>query len=121
MIIMIICAQSRPGIFSSPGWHTWTMIGEQRRMKLLEIIARKGFASLSELAAEVGASESTIRRDLEALDRAGSVRRTHGGAMAAADSATIPAFEDRGRVAATEKRAIGASAARLVADGETVL
>jgi DeoR/GlpR family transcriptional regulator of sugar metabolism len=41
--------------------------------------------------------------------------------MAAADSATIPAFEDRGRVAAAEKRAIGASAARLVADGETVL
>ena len=97
------------------------MIAEERRKKLAELITRRGFVSLSELATELKASESTIRRDLEALDQSGTIRRTHGGAMAASDTAPVPAFEDRSRVSAAEKRAIGAVAARLVGDGETVL
>jgi DeoR/GlpR family transcriptional regulator of sugar metabolism len=95
------------------------MLAEERRYRITELICAKGFVSLTQLARELRASESTIRRDLEALDRSGVIRRTHGGAMAAAES--VPAFEDRSRVCVEEKRAIGAAAARLVADGETVL
>lgn len=97
------------------------MIADQRRRRLVELVGRRGFASLAELAEQVGASESTVRRDLEALDQAGVLRRTHGGAMMASDVVSIPAFEDRGRVAAAEKRKIGITAARLIADGDTVL
>jgi DeoR/GlpR family transcriptional regulator of sugar metabolism len=97
------------------------MLVEERRKRLVELITSKGFVTLGELAQEFKASESTIRRDLEALDQAGTLRRTHGGALIAADATSIPAFEDRSRVCVDEKRAIGAAAARLVADGETVL
>jgi DeoR/GlpR family transcriptional regulator of sugar metabolism len=97
------------------------MLAEERRQRLVEIVATKGFVTLGELTAELTASESTIRRDLEALDRAGALRRTHGGALTASDGASVPAFEDRGRICLDEKRAIGAAAARLVGDGETVL
>ena len=92
-----------------------------RRKRIVELVARGGFVSLGELTAELGASESTIRRDLEALEQAEAIRRTHGGAVPAGDAPSIPAFEDRGRVSASEKRIIGAAAARLIGDGETVL
>jgi DeoR/GlpR family transcriptional regulator of sugar metabolism len=97
------------------------MIADERRSRLAEIILQRGYVSLSELTEELGASESTIRRDLEALDQAGMIRRTHGGAVAAADSLSIPAFEQRTRIATKEKRLIGRAAAALIRDGETVL
>ncbi len=57
------------------------MLAEPRRRMLLDRIARQGFATLDELVKSLGVSESTIRRDLEALDLAGAVKRTHGGAV----------------------------------------
>ena len=97
------------------------MMAEERRKKLVQLLSKRGFVSLAELVTEFNASESTIRRDLEALDQSGTIRRTHGGAMAASDTVSVPAFEDRSRVSAAEKRLVGSEAARLVADGETVL
>ncbi len=97
------------------------MLADERRKKLAALVSRRGFISLAELATEFAASESTIRRDLEALDHSGLIRRTHGGAMAATDAVSVPAFEDRSRVCTSEKRSIGAVAAQLVAEGETVL
>jgi DeoR/GlpR family transcriptional regulator of sugar metabolism len=98
-----------------------TLIGQERRKKLIDLVGRRGFVSLGELSEQLKASESTIRRDLEALDRSGAIRRTHGGAMAATDSVSVPAFEDRSRVSLSEKRAIARAAAQLVKDGETIL
>ncbi len=97
------------------------MLVETRRRRLLELITRKGFATLEDLVESVGVSESTIRRDLEALDLAGSIKRTHGGAVCAGDVRGMPALDDRALAQAPEKRAIGTAAARLVRDGDTVL
>ena len=69
----------------------------------------------------LGVSESTIRRDLEALDLAGSIKRTHGGAVYAGEVRSMPAFDERTGTAAAEKRAIGLAAAALLEDGDTVL
>lgn len=97
------------------------MLAEARRKLVLDHVGQRGFATLEDLVKELGVSESTIRRDLEALDQAGEVRRTHGGAVIAGDVRTMPAFEDRTASAGREKRAIGLSAAALVEDGDTVL
>ena len=102
------------------------MLAESRRRLLLDRIARQGFATLDELVKSLGVSESTVRRDLEALDVAGSVRRTHGGAIlvvASEDKAmpVLPAFDDRTSTATAEKRAIGRATAALVDDGDTIL
>ncbi|MFM7130841.1 MAG: DeoR family transcriptional regulator, partial [bacterium] len=56
------------------------LVIEQRRQQLLELINERGFATLAELVSALGVSDSTIRRDLEALDQSGLARRTHGGA-----------------------------------------
>lgn len=97
------------------------MLAETRRRILLDLINRQGFASLDDLVRASGVSESTVRRDLEALDLAGVVKRTHGGAVCSADVRAMPAFDERTTAAAAEKQAIGRSAAMLVGDGDTVL
>jgi DeoR/GlpR family transcriptional regulator of sugar metabolism len=97
------------------------MLAETRRSLLLDLIARQGFASLDELVKALGVSESTVRRDLEVLDLAGSVKRTHGGAVYSSEVRTLPALEDRVKTAAAEKQAIGRAAAGLLEDGDTVL
>ena len=101
------------------------MLAESRRRLLLDRIARQGFATLDELVKSLGVSESTIRRDLEALDLAGSVRRTHGGAMLVEPEVktmpALPAFDDRSSTATAEKRAIGRATAALIDDGDTIL
>ena len=97
------------------------MLAEARRRNLLDLIARKGFATLEDLASASGASESTIRRDLETLDQSGAIKRTHGGAVCAGEVRSMPALDDRAGAATDEKRRIGRAAAALVRDGDTVL
>lgn len=94
---------------------------ETRRRLLLERIGRDGFASLTGVAASLGASESTVRRDLEALDHAGLIKRVYGGAVSVAEMKQLPALEDRAATSAAEKRAIGRLVASLIEDGESIL
>jgi DeoR family fructose operon transcriptional repressor len=51
-----------------------------RRSHVLGALSRDGTVSVAELAAELGVSGMTIRRDLAALERAGDLRRVRGGA-----------------------------------------
>src|SRR3954452_20272195 len=97
------------------------MLLETRRRLLLDLIARQGFATLDELVKALDVSESTVRRDLEALDVAGSVKRTHGGAVYSGEVRTMPALEDRAGSARLEKQAIGRATAALIEDGDSVL
>jgi DeoR family fructose operon transcriptional repressor len=97
------------------------MLAETRRRHLMDHIARKGFATLDELVKSLGVSESTVRRDLEALDLAGEIKRTHGGAVFQGELRALPALEDRVTKAALEKEAIGRATAALLEEGDTVL
>ena len=87
----------------------------------MELITARGFATLDALVKHLGVSESTVRRDLEALDGSGAIKRTHGGAVTSREVRSMPAHEDRVSSAAREKRAIGRIAATLIEDGDTVL
>jgi DeoR family fructose operon transcriptional repressor len=97
------------------------MLAETRRRLLLELIASRGFATLDGLVRQLGVSESTVRRDLEALDATGAIKRTHGGAVMSGEVRAMPALEDRQATAAPEKRAIGRTTAALIDDGDTIL
>lgn len=95
------------------------MIVDERRSKILKIAEESGFVSLQRLVAEVGASESTIRRDLEFLDAAGHIQRTRGGASFLGDSQSD--FDARKVRASLEKQHIARRTAELISQGETVL
>lgn len=95
------------------------MITDERRTKILQIAEESGFVSLQRLVAEVGVSESTIRRDLEYLDAQGQLHRTRGGAAYAGDSLTD--FDIRQNQSSLEKRRIAQRTADMISAGETVL
>jgi len=99
------------------------MIPAQRRAMILERIKRNGSASITELAGGIGASSSTIRRDLEQLTEQGYLERTHGGALLVPPlQATFerePALN--AHLQRNQKRAIGAEAALRISARESVI
>ena len=95
------------------------MLVDQRRSRILEIVERKGFSALQDLVSEVGVSESTIRRDLEILDRSGQIRRTRGGAAYVGESLTD--FDDRRHRARPQKQLVARTVVEMIEPGETVL
>lgn len=97
------------------------MTGAERKQQLAEFLAGRGFADLSLLVAELGVSESTVRRDLSHLESEGIIRRTHGGAVFVSDRFSALNYSARESTEVDQKQAIGKAAAELVQDGETVL
>lgn len=95
------------------------MLLDQRREEILQLIEKNGFVSLHELVGKLGASESTLRRDLEYLDGIGQIRRTRGGAAYTGDS-LLP-FEVRGERWTREKQRIARAIVEDLPEGETVL
>jgi DeoR family transcriptional regulator of aga operon len=79
-----------------------------------------GYVEARELAASLGVDGSTIRRDLDALAKAGHLQRTHGGARVAPGATDLPyAIKERERL--PMKESIGKAAAALVEDGASVM
>jgi DeoR/GlpR family transcriptional regulator of sugar metabolism len=93
----------------------------ERRGQLVELVRKKGFASLPELADELSVSQSTIRRDLAHLERDGATRRTHGGVLYAGGSPGLPHFQDRQSEAWERKKLIADRTAEEIEDGDTLL
>jgi DeoR family fructose operon transcriptional repressor len=86
------------------------------------MLEAEGFVDLAALCRELDSSESTIRRDLIALQGEGVLRRVHGGAMAV--RAQGPRSDDlagHARRMAPEKKRIAVATAGLIEDGQTVI
>ena len=83
----------------------------------------EGAASLRTLAEALNTSLSTVRRDVEFLDSAGFVQRTHGGAILEPSRRTSfePGAAVASEIASDAKRAIGRHAAALIEPRQTVL
>lgn len=92
-----------------------------RRGALIGAMQRQGEIQVKQLAEDLGCSEMTIRRDLDALERDGAVRRVHGGAVPVNLRRDEQPYAVRALEAAEAKRRIGRAAAELIADGETVV
>lgn len=95
------------------------MLVDERRSRILNELEKAGFVGLQDLVAHVDASESTVRRDLEYLDRCGQIRRTRGGAAYVGESLTD--FEERRVRARPQKRQVAQRVAEMIQPGETVL
>jgi DeoR/GlpR family transcriptional regulator of sugar metabolism len=92
-----------------------------RQKRIQDYLNRVEFASLEELAREVEASVSTVRRDLAALESAGGLRRVHGGARLNNPHSDEFAFAARDTHQLAEKEAIGRACADLIRPNQTVI
>lgn len=95
------------------------MIISERREKILRMVAELGFVTVDVLGSTLGASQMTVRRDLQHLEDQGLLRRTHGGAAAGSPSGDS-GHDERTAQALPAKRAIGRRAADLIKDGQTI-
>jgi DeoR/GlpR family transcriptional regulator of sugar metabolism len=91
-----------------------------RRSTIAERLRTQGEASIVELAALFGTSEMTIRRDLDLLEDEGLARRARGGAISVQSRSFEPPILQRAAQSSVAKRAIGALAASLLRENETV-
>ncbi|GAA3628251.1 DeoR/GlpR family DNA-binding transcription regulator [Microlunatus ginsengisoli] len=105
------------------------MLSSERRNRIVKALRVDGSASVRQLAVTLEVSESTIRRDLQLLDRNGELSRTYGGAMLP-PGATVEEFGRSGHEGrflldadadAPLKRAVAETAAELVRDGDVVI
>lgn len=99
------------------------LLPAQRHATILDYLRTNTVASIQQLAAALGASESTVRRDLRYLVEQGYLERTHGGAIIRHQPETR--FEPDPSIAAAsaraQKQAIGALAAGAVASGQSLI
>ncbi|HEV2211608.1 MAG TPA: DeoR/GlpR family DNA-binding transcription regulator [Verrucomicrobiae bacterium] len=98
-----------------------TVQPEARQHRISEFLQKVEFASLEEIATQVDASVSTVRRDLALLAVTGTVRRTHGGARIAVPRSDEFSFSTRDTHQLAEKEAIGRACAELIEPSQTVI
>jgi DeoR/GlpR family transcriptional regulator of sugar metabolism len=94
-----------------------TLLPAQRRQEILRAV-RGGQAHVSDLAESFGVSEMTVRRDLRLLAGDGKLERVRGGAV---DSGMEEPFAQIEVERFDVKDRIGAAAAAMVEDGQTVM
>ncbi|NBM18865.1 DeoR/GlpR family DNA-binding transcription regulator [Streptomyces sp. GC420] len=98
------------------------MYAPERQQEILRLAREGGRVDVLSLAEEFQVTAETIRRDLKALDRAGLVRRVHGGAIPAGRLDFEPDLAERESTAADEKDRIArAAVAELPADGSVIV
>lgn len=92
----------------------------ERQNRILQIIAEQGAVTVADLSHRFDVSDMTIRRDLSALERASLLRRIHGGAVSARGRSYEPPVLSRVQESRSSKQAIGAFAASLVHEGDSI-
>ncbi len=99
------------------------MYPEERQQAIASLVMTQGRASVTELAHTYDVTTETVRRDLAVLDKAGIVRRVHGGAVPARALHLVePGVSERDITRSEQKDAIAAAAAEFFPmSGATVL
>jgi DeoR/GlpR family transcriptional regulator of sugar metabolism len=87
----------------------------------LELLQQRGELSVQELSERTGVSAMTVRRDLQVLEQEGALRRVHGGAISVASRGYLPPYSVREKRDMEAKERIGAAAASIIGERETVI
>ena len=92
------------------------MLTEQRYEIILGLLREKNSVTVTELKDILNASESTVRRDITALYKAGKLTRVFGGAVALEHTVNAyePTVAQKSELNIEEKKKIAAYAASLI-------
>ncbi|MFD9724850.1 DeoR/GlpR family DNA-binding transcription regulator [Streptomyces sp. NPDC059072] len=92
----------------------------ERHKFVVGLLVRQNRATVAELAQATGASEMTIRRDLEVLESRGALRRVRGGAVSSLPGGVEPPYAIRAMSGTQAKERLARAVVDLLTDGETV-
>jgi DeoR family transcriptional regulator, fructose operon transcriptional repressor len=97
------------------------MYAEERQQEILRRARAEGRVDVVRLAEELAVTSETVRRDLTVLERAGVVRRVHGGAIPIERLGFEPALSARDAVLTAEKERIAKAAVAEPPEGGEVI
>ncbi|MEV8309890.1 DeoR/GlpR family DNA-binding transcription regulator [Streptomyces flavidovirens] len=97
------------------------MYAPERQQEILRLARESGRVDVLSLADTFRVTAETVRRDLKALDRAGLLRRVHGGAIPAGRLDFEPDLAERESTAADEKDRIARAALAELPDAGSVI
>jgi DeoR family transcriptional regulator, fructose operon transcriptional repressor len=90
---------------------------EERQQAIAALVTERGRLSVADVAERFGVTTETVRRDLAVLERAGMLRRVHGGAVPIGALTLVePALGERSGTLAEQKRKMAAAALDLLPD-----
>ena len=91
------------------------MYPEERQQAMAVLVGQRGRLSVTAAAEQFGVTTETVRRDLAVLERAGMLRRVHGGAVPAGALALVEVgLGERHGTRTEHKRKIAAAALDLL-------
>jgi DeoR family transcriptional regulator of aga operon len=93
---------------------------DERRRRICDLLREHGRVTVEDLARRFGTSVVTIRIDLSALEAAGALTRTRGGALLRREDDDLPLVVKQ-TLHHPEKTRIARAAVALIEDGETVI
>ncbi|MDU3723740.1 MAG: DeoR/GlpR family DNA-binding transcription regulator, partial [Clostridium celatum] len=99
------------------------MLSEERYKLILDKLDKESVVYLNDLVKYLDTSESTIRRDLNALHKAGLLKKVHGGATSLKDikiNTSDDKVEYRQNLNMDEKLKISEYAASLIEDNDLI-
>jgi DeoR family transcriptional regulator, ulaG and ulaABCDEF operon transcriptional repressor len=107
------------------GWESHVVLERERHRMILKLLAARSIVSVTELAELLGASDTSIRRDINALADRGEVKRIRGGVEALhpryeAHLTGVP-FDMNQQIAVAQKRAIAHAASGLIAATDSII
>lgn len=94
---------------------------ENRRRQIAEIISREGFANVADLAKTLKVTPVTIRTDLRSLEKTGTIRRSHGGAIAISRTVRDICEEEKSAINPALKRKIAKKALSFVEKDDAII
>ncbi len=97
------------------------MFAEERKNKILDMLQSQNRVRVLELVDNLKVSEATIRRDLQELEEAGLLKRTHGGAILNSPSNVELSFNEKEITLLDEKKYIAKLASDFVIDGDIII
>ena len=92
----------------------------ERRSQIADLIQQQRTVNNAELMERFGISIETVRRDLDALEQEGVLRKVYGGAVVNVSLNAEPEYASRSQMYSQQKNAIAWEAAKLIHAGDTV-
>ena len=97
------------------------MLKKKRQAHIMEVLIKEESMSVSELAELLDVSSVTIRKDLNELEQAGKLYRSHGKARIINPFTLNRSVSEKEKMAPEQKDAIGREAAKLIDRDDSII
>jgi DeoR family transcriptional regulator of aga operon len=112
--------EAHAGAATDPNAVESGLLIDERRRRICDLLRAQGRVTVEELSRRFNTSVVTIRHDLTALESAGALTRSRGGALLRQENDDLP-IVIKETLHHPEKTRIAEAAAGLIRDGETIV